>query len=113
MVHSSVGDSQCFLFRLKPNMGVYQPTGYNENYMYLNMGMQTMPNGLVRYHGFDNLDVWHCVSQNHTSLNNIVILFWAGLLCDSSICILVCASVHIKGPHQPSAAILLLTFPNK
>ena len=29
-------------------MGVYQPTGYNENYMYLNMGMQTMPNGLVR-----------------------------------------------------------------
>ena len=28
-------------------MGVYQPTGYNENYMYLNIGMQTMPNGLV------------------------------------------------------------------
>ena len=41
------GDSSCFLFSLKPTMGVYQPTGYNDNYMYLNMGMQTMPNGLV------------------------------------------------------------------
>ena len=28
-------------------MAVYQPTEYNGNYMYLNMGMQTMPNGLV------------------------------------------------------------------
>lgn len=42
-----LGDSHCFLFSVKPTMGVYQPTGYNENYMYLNMGMQTMPNGLV------------------------------------------------------------------
>ena len=43
-----IGDSYCFLFSLKPKMGVYHPTGYNENYMYLNMSMQTMPNGLVR-----------------------------------------------------------------
>ena len=41
------GDSHCFLFSAKPTMGVYQPTGYNENYMYLNRGMQTLPNGLV------------------------------------------------------------------
>lgn len=43
----SLGDSYCFLFSIKPKMGVYHPTGYNENFMYLNMGMQTMPNGLV------------------------------------------------------------------
>ncbi|XP_027060101.1 TLD domain-containing protein 1-like isoform X1 [Pocillopora damicornis] len=52
-----VGDSYCFLFSLKPKMGVYHPTGYNENFMYLNMGMQTMPNGLgmggqLNYFGF-------------------------------------------------------------
>jgi len=51
------GDSYCFLFSIKPNMGVYHPTGYNENFMYLNMGMQTMPNGLgmggqLNYFGF-------------------------------------------------------------
>lgn len=47
ILNLSVGDSYCFLFSVKPNMGVYHPTGYNENFMYLNMGMQTMPNGLV------------------------------------------------------------------
>lgn len=52
-----VGDSYCFLFSLKPKMSVYHPTGYNENFMYLNMGMQTMPNGLgmggqLNYFGF-------------------------------------------------------------
>ena len=50
-----LGDSHCFLFSVKPTMGVYQPTGYNENYMYLNMGMQTMPNGLVSSNEFGTI----------------------------------------------------------
>lgn len=53
-----VGDSHCFLFSIKPTMGVYQPTGYNENYMYLNTGMQTMPNGLGMGGQFDYFGLW-------------------------------------------------------
>lgn len=29
-------------------MAVYTSTGYNDHYMYLNQGQQTIPNGLVR-----------------------------------------------------------------
>lgn len=28
-------------------MGVYSPTGYNDNYMYMQQSAQTMPNGIV------------------------------------------------------------------
>lgn len=41
------GDSRCFLFTVSPRLRVYTATGYNEHYMYLNHGQQTMPNGLV------------------------------------------------------------------
>ncbi|XP_076126155.1 MTOR-associated protein MEAK7 isoform X1 [Alosa pseudoharengus] len=40
------GDSRCFLFSVSPCMRVYTCTGYNQHYMYLNQGQQTMPNGL-------------------------------------------------------------------
>ncbi|XP_037308113.2 MTOR-associated protein MEAK7 [Pungitius pungitius] len=40
------GDSRCFLFTVFPRLRVYTATGYNEHYMYLNHGQQTMPNGL-------------------------------------------------------------------
>ncbi|KAM4722641.1 MTOR-associated protein MEAK7 [Rhinophrynus dorsalis] len=40
------GDSRCFLFSISPRLDVYTYTGYNEHYMYLNHGQQTMPNGL-------------------------------------------------------------------
>ncbi|XP_048402524.2 MTOR-associated protein MEAK7 isoform X4 [Stegostoma tigrinum] len=40
------GDSKCFLFTLCPQFGIYTCTGYNDHYMYLNHGQQTMPNGL-------------------------------------------------------------------
>ncbi|XP_013363432.1 PREDICTED: TLD domain-containing protein 1 isoform X5 [Chinchilla lanigera] len=40
------GDSKCFLFSITPSMAVYTPTGYNDHYMYLNHGQQTIPNGL-------------------------------------------------------------------
>ncbi|XP_062317177.1 MTOR-associated protein MEAK7 [Osmerus eperlanus] len=40
------GDSRCFLFSVFPSLRVYTCTGYNDHYMYLNQGQQTMPNGL-------------------------------------------------------------------
>nr|XP_004663505.2 MTOR-associated protein MEAK7 isoform X2 [Jaculus jaculus]XP_044998074.1 MTOR-associated protein MEAK7 isoform X2 [Jaculus jaculus] len=40
------GDNTCFLFSIAPRMAVYTHTGYNNHYMYLNHGQQTMPNGL-------------------------------------------------------------------
>ena len=41
------GDSNCFLFTLSPDIGVFSPTGYNSNFMYLQQNAQTLPNGLV------------------------------------------------------------------
>ncbi|KAK3729569.1 hypothetical protein QZH41_017182 [Actinostola sp. cb2023] len=51
------GDSSCFLFSLLPSLAMYHPTGYNENFIYLNHNMQTLPNGLgmggqMEYFGF-------------------------------------------------------------
>ena len=40
------GDSNCFLFSLLPDLQVYHPSGYNENYVYCNRGMETLPNGI-------------------------------------------------------------------
>ncbi|XP_027474412.2 MTOR-associated protein MEAK7 isoform X2 [Zalophus californianus] len=40
------GDDACFLFSIYPRMAVYTSTGYNDHYMYLNHGQQTIPNGL-------------------------------------------------------------------
>ncbi|XP_029781998.1 MTOR-associated protein MEAK7 [Suricata suricatta] len=40
------GDDTCFLFSISPRMAVYTSTGYNDHYMYLNHGQQTIPNGL-------------------------------------------------------------------
>ncbi|KAM6300445.1 MTOR-associated protein MEAK7 [Aegotheles albertisi] len=40
------GDNRCFLFSVFPSLAVYTYTGYNDHYMYLNHGQQTMPNGL-------------------------------------------------------------------
>ncbi|XP_010882423.2 MTOR-associated protein MEAK7 [Esox lucius] len=40
------GDSRCLLFSVFPCLRVYTCTGYNQHYMYLNQGQQTMPNGL-------------------------------------------------------------------
>ncbi|XP_060644449.2 MTOR-associated protein MEAK7 [Anolis sagrei] len=40
------GNNECFLFSVSPVLGVFTQTGYNDHYMYLNHGQQTMPNGL-------------------------------------------------------------------
>lgn len=41
------GTNVSFLFTLKPKLGVYRTTGYNDHYMYMNIGQETLPNGLV------------------------------------------------------------------
>ncbi|XP_037372161.1 MTOR-associated protein MEAK7 [Talpa occidentalis] len=40
------GDNRCFLFSILPRMAVFTHTGYNNHFMYLNHGQQTIPNGL-------------------------------------------------------------------
>ncbi|KAJ8785894.1 hypothetical protein J1605_006854 [Eschrichtius robustus] len=47
------GDDRCFLFSISPRMAVYTCTGYNDHYMYLNQGQQTIPNGLKGQFGDD------------------------------------------------------------
>ena len=41
------GTSKNFVFSLAPKMVVYQSTGFNDHYQYLNIQQQTFPNGLV------------------------------------------------------------------
>ncbi|GCB67923.1 MTOR-associated protein MEAK7 isoform X1 [Scyliorhinus torazame] len=52
------GDSKCFLFTLQPKLGIYNCTGYNDHYMYLNHGQQTMPNGLGMGGQFHYFGLW-------------------------------------------------------
>ncbi|XP_034031614.1 MTOR-associated protein MEAK7 [Thalassophryne amazonica] len=52
------GDSRCFLFTVFPRLRVYTPTGYNEHFMYLNHGQQTMPNGLGMGGQLDYFGLW-------------------------------------------------------
>ncbi|XP_032086430.1 MTOR-associated protein MEAK7 [Thamnophis elegans] len=40
------GNNTCFLFSVSPSLAVFTCSGYNNHYMYLNHGQQTMPNGL-------------------------------------------------------------------
>jgi len=51
------GTDKNFLFSLSPKMAVYQTTGFNNHYQYLNVQQQTFPNGLgmggqLNYFGF-------------------------------------------------------------
>ena len=47
-----LGSSRCLLFSLAPKLGVYETSGQNDHYMYLNIDQQTLPNGLVS-------PIWH------------------------------------------------------
>ncbi|CAG7787055.1 unnamed protein product [Allacma fusca] len=40
------GSEKCFLFHLSPKLVPYNSTSFNQNYQYLNVQQQTMPNGL-------------------------------------------------------------------
>ncbi|XP_010217555.1 PREDICTED: TLD domain-containing protein 1 [Tinamus guttatus] len=52
------GDNKCFLFSVFPSLAVYTCTGYNDHYMYLNHGKQTMPNGLGMGGQHDYFGLW-------------------------------------------------------
>ncbi|XP_004645066.1 TLD domain-containing protein 1 [Octodon degus] len=62
------GDNKCFLFSITPSMAVYMPTGYNDHYMYLNHGQQTIPNGLGMggQHGYFGLWVDSDFGNGHS-----------------------------------------------
>ncbi|GMT29133.1 hypothetical protein PFISCL1PPCAC_28957, partial [Pristionchus fissidentatus] len=40
------GDTLCFLFSVVPEIRVFEPTGFNKKYCYLNIHQETLPNGL-------------------------------------------------------------------
>ncbi|KAM9122239.1 MTOR-associated protein MEAK7 [Pangshura tecta] len=52
------GDNRCFLFSVSPSLMVYMYTGYNDHYMYLNHGQQTIPNGLGMGGQHDYFGLW-------------------------------------------------------
>ncbi|XP_030646795.1 MTOR-associated protein MEAK7-like [Chanos chanos] len=62
------GDSRCFLFSVSPSMRVFTCTGYNQHYMYLNQGQQTMPNGLGMggQHGYFGLWLDNDFGRGHS-----------------------------------------------
>ncbi|XP_063237147.1 MTOR-associated protein MEAK7 [Bacillus rossius redtenbacheri] len=76
-----LGDSSCFLFTVTPSMGVYETTGYNDHYQYLNIQQQTMPNGLGMGGQFKYFGLWldaefghgHC-SETCTTYKNCPML---------------------------------------
>eukprot|EP01135_Chromosphaera_perkinsii_P006014 Nk52_evm2s380 gene=Nk52_evmTU2s380 len=65
------GDTNCFLFSLNPEMRTYDPSGYNENYVFCSRGMETLPNGIgfggqLEYFGlFISSDFDHGHSRGH------------------------------------------------
>ncbi|XP_033754671.1 MTOR-associated protein MEAK7-like [Pecten maximus] len=59
------GSADNFLFTLSPQYGIYTTTSYNSNYMYLNQGQQTLPNGLGMGGQFDYFGLWIDQSFNY------------------------------------------------
>lgn len=43
----NLGTTENFLFSLAPEMAIYNTTGYNDHYQYINIQQQTFPNGMV------------------------------------------------------------------
>ncbi|GMR54294.1 hypothetical protein PMAYCL1PPCAC_24489 [Pristionchus mayeri] len=41
-----LGDTLCFLFSIVPEIRVFEPTGFNKKYCYLNIQQETLANGL-------------------------------------------------------------------
>lgn len=52
------GDQNSFLFTLKPDMKLFQSSGFNENFIYLNSNQQTLPNGLGFGGQFEYWGLW-------------------------------------------------------
>ena len=45
------GDERCFLFSVRPSLMLYLASGGNDNFQYLNISTETLPNGLVGEEG--------------------------------------------------------------
>lgn len=56
------GNNQCFLFEDRQKLHIYNATGYNSNFGYLNSGQVSMPNGIVRFN-FETLEIIENVSS--------------------------------------------------
>ena len=52
------GTDRCFLFRLVPTFKIFSSSDVNENFMYLNRGQRTMPNGLGMGGYLDYFGLW-------------------------------------------------------
>lgn len=52
------GDPSCFLFSLKPNLNICDASGHNNNYMYMNSGQYTLPNGIGMGGQIDYWGLW-------------------------------------------------------
>lgn len=52
------GDQNSFLFTLKPDMKLFQSSGFNDNFIYLNSNQQTLPNGLGFGGQFEYWGLW-------------------------------------------------------
>jgi len=52
------GDSDSFLFQVRPRMHVYDSTPFNQNFQYFNNKQQTMPNGLGQGGQLDYFGYW-------------------------------------------------------
>lgn len=93
-----------------PSLRVYTCTGYNEHYMYLNQGQQTMPNGLVRLvnlpnHPFISLGCLSCDIKRYCSLS-LSIRVWVGstatLVCGWTA--ILCGATAVPGLAAPRTA---------
>jgi len=52
------GDPCCFLFSLKPDLNISVASGHNDNYMYMNSGQYTLPNGIGMGGQMDYWGLW-------------------------------------------------------
>lgn len=52
------GTQESCLFSISPSMRVYQATGYNDNYLYINASQQTLPNGMGFGGKFEYFGLW-------------------------------------------------------
>lgn len=59
------GSETCFVFKLKPDLKVYESSGFNTNYMYLCLHQHTLPNGLGFGGQLNNFGLWIDAEFDH------------------------------------------------
>uniref|UniRef100_A0A8D8VIS8 MTOR-associated protein MEAK7 n=1 Tax=Cacopsylla melanoneura TaxID=428564 RepID=A0A8D8VIS8_9HEMI len=63
------GDQHSFLFTLKPDMKIFNSSGFNDNFIYLNSNQQTLPNGLGFGGQFEYWGLWIDAEYGHGESN--------------------------------------------